>query len=199
MHGYVYLTIQRSNGARYIGQRRGGFDPDYLGSGRRIVRAISKHGRSDFEVSFLQAASGQPHLDAIEKLYITEARELYPRELILNIADGGLHTTIDGKPFMTGRRHSAETRARMSTAKKGNRNNMAGIRLVGALNPMFGRRQSAETRQRISAALTGCGGPTHGNRGKIRSAETRAKISASKKRSAGRQTKETPCASANYL
>lgn len=188
MHGYVYLTIQRSTGYRYVGQRRGGFDPDYLGSGRRIVRSIAKHGKEDFEVSFLQAGRDQTELDALEKSYIAELRELYPRELILNIADGGLCTNIDGKPFMTGRRHSEETRRLFSEQRRGERNNMFGVRLVGELNPRFGAVLTDETKRKISAghAAHRALGIPHGNKGRIKSAETCAKISAGKTGKPGR-------------
>ena len=183
MHGYVYQTTQVSTNAQYVGQRRGGFDPNYFGSGKLLRRAVAKHGPQDFRVVFLQAARDQQELDTIEQTYIREIRELYPKHQVLNIADGGLHTSINGKPFMTGRRHSEETKKRMSERKTGVNNNMFGIRLNGPLNPRFGVKLTDETKRRISEghAAHRALGLTHGNKGKVRSAETRAKISATKK------------------
>ncbi|MHA1364358.1 MAG: NUMOD3 domain-containing DNA-binding protein [Candidatus Freyarchaeota archaeon] len=72
----------------------------------------------------------------------------------------------------TGRRLSAETRAKMSESHKGKKNPLYGRR--GADNPNYGSKRTAETRRRMSEAQQG---EKNHNYGKKLSAEQKQKIS----------------------
>lgn len=180
-HGYIYLTTNRTNGTVYVGQRRGEFKPKYTGSGTLIRAAIEKHGRENFTVELLQFASDQQELDALEKLYINEIRELYPRTY--NIRDGGLGSLFNGHGPHHGRTHSEATKKKMSASRSGPRNQFYGRSdlLSGDKNPRYGAKLTQETKDKISAGNRAHRGAQHGNHGKTRSLETRMKISAAKK------------------
>lgn len=172
MYGYVYRTDRISTGEIYIGQRKGKFDPKYFGSGTRIRRLIKKNGKSDLLVGVLQYALTAHDLDELEMIYIKEAKELYRKELILNILNGA-------NEYMEGLIHSKESKVKMSKSRSGPNNWLygRGDLLSGKGNPMFGKKHSVETKTKISEANKKKAGPNHGNRGKVRSAETRALIS----------------------
>ena len=74
MYGYIYLTINLINGKKYIGQHKGEFDKNYLGSGKLIRRAIKKYGKDNFVVSILEYASNSQRLNELEIDYISKLK-----------------------------------------------------------------------------------------------------------------------------
>lgn len=91
MYGYVYLTVNNINGRMYVGQHKYHkceADPEYLGSGIALERAVAKYGKENFTVTILCTANTRADLDVAEKKYIKEFREKYGNQLY-NIADGG--------------------------------------------------------------------------------------------------------------
>jgi hypothetical protein len=48
----IYKTTNLTNGKIYVGKDRNN-DPNYLGSGTLILRAIKKHGRKNFKKQLL--------------------------------------------------------------------------------------------------------------------------------------------------
>lgn len=68
--GYVYRTTNLINGKTYVGQRKGGFDTSYLGSGRVLKNAVAKYGIGNFEVVPIVVAQSQTDLDEKEKTAI---------------------------------------------------------------------------------------------------------------------------------
>lgn len=89
MYGYVYKTIDKTNGKLYIGQKKGEFNPKYYGSGLLIQRAIGKRGIKSFKLNIIAYASTKEELDELEKRYITEYRKQFTRDGLYNITDGG--------------------------------------------------------------------------------------------------------------
>ena len=63
MYGYIYITVNLINGKKYIGQHKGIFDSNYLGSGKLIRRAIKKYGKDNFIVSILEYAPTKEKLN----------------------------------------------------------------------------------------------------------------------------------------
>lgn len=187
-YGYIYHTQRISTGEVYAGQKKGPWNPKYLGSGVRLTRAVASSGRGDFKVWLSQYAKDAHELNDLEKVYIRELKELYPKDKVLNISDGGIAVTVDGVSYAKGYKATDEAKKKMSESRSGCKNYWfgKGHMLSGEKNPMFGKIQSAETRAKISARLKGKGGPSHKNTGKVRSAEHCAKISAAKKGGKGR-------------
>lgn len=87
MYGYVYITVNLINGKKYIGQHKGTFDPNYLGSGKLIRRAIKKYGKESFTVSILEYASTREKLNELEISYIGKLKS--SGEEHYNLAKGG--------------------------------------------------------------------------------------------------------------
>lgn len=87
MYGYVYLTINLINGKKYIGQHKGIFTKDYLGSGKLIRRAIKKYGKENFVVSILEYAETKEKLNELEIEYISRLKK--SGEENYNLAKGG--------------------------------------------------------------------------------------------------------------
>ena len=143
---------------------------------RLIHRAIKKHGRDNFTVEIIRYPN-VPHqiLCWFERSHIAERYTKAPNGY--NLTDGG-----DGT---FGMQHSAETRAKLSQARRGKKHttetrakiskansNPSAVTLAKMSKAQSNR--SAETREKFSKAKRGENNPSFG---KSPSAETRAKIS----------------------
>lgn len=87
MYGYIYLTTNLINGTKYIGQHKGIFDSNYLGSGKLIRRAIKKYGSENFNVLVLEYAPTKEKLNELEIDYIAKLKA--SGESNYNLAKGG--------------------------------------------------------------------------------------------------------------
>ena len=88
MYGYIYLTTNLINNKKYIGQHKGKFTTEYLGSGKVLKQAIDKYGRDNFKVILLDVAQSKEELDELEKKYIANYNALYESDFY-NIHEGG--------------------------------------------------------------------------------------------------------------
>lgn len=131
MYGIIYLTVNKVNGKKYIGQHKCKTENDsYIGTGKTLKKAIEKYGRENFERHTLYKADSPEELDNMEIAFIkvfraTERNDFY------NIAEGGaVNRTLKGKnnPFYGckgpkhpcyGRKHTAEELRKMSESQKG--------------------------------------------------------------------------------
>lgn len=87
MYGYIYITVNLINGKKYIGQHKGPFDLNYLGSGKLIRRAIKKYGKDSFTVSILEYAPTKEKLNELEIHYIDKLKNSGDKHY--NLAKGG--------------------------------------------------------------------------------------------------------------
>lgn len=69
-YGYIYLTTNIINDKKYIGQHKGKFNSNYLGSGVYIRRAIKKYKKYNFTVELLETANSLEELNELEVKYI---------------------------------------------------------------------------------------------------------------------------------
>jgi len=113
MYGYIYETMNRLNGRKYIGQSRGKFKTWYLGSGIILKRAIEKYGKQNFHVNLLDTAKSKNELNKLEILYI-EKYNCISSKIYYNLHEGG----IGGDTF-SGKKHKISSRKKMSMSKKG--------------------------------------------------------------------------------
>jgi group I intron endonuclease len=81
----IYKTTNNANGNFYVGQDSKN-NPDYLGSGLALNRAIKKYGRESFTKEIIEYCDTKEQLNEREKFWINE---LKARELGYNIAEGG--------------------------------------------------------------------------------------------------------------
>jgi hypothetical protein len=86
---YIYKVTNNINDRPYIGQRKGKFDPEYLGSGLLIKRAINKYGKHSFKLEILAQANTKREIDKLEKEYIAFYRQKLGSKKLYNLAEGG--------------------------------------------------------------------------------------------------------------
>lgn len=70
--GFVYETINRINGKKYIGSHLGHADDVYFGSGVDLLEDIKKYGIVNFERKILEFATDQESLAQLEHKYLRE-------------------------------------------------------------------------------------------------------------------------------
>ena len=91
MYGYIYETTCVPTGKKYIGMHKwsgNDIDPNYLGSGIYLQRAIKKYGKKNFTCNILEWCETRDELCEKEKQYISQVQAPI-NEDYLNINDGG--------------------------------------------------------------------------------------------------------------
>jgi hypothetical protein len=101
----IYKTVNAINGKFYIGQDSNN-NPEYLGSGTLLKRAIEKYGKENFIKEIVEVCSTKTELNEREKYWIKETKA---QEIGYNIAEGG-----NG-----GNTYDEETRQRISQEFRG--------------------------------------------------------------------------------
>ena len=88
MHYTVYKTTNTINGMVYIGKHQtADINDDYIGSGHRLMNAISKYGRQNFEKEVLFVYDNESDMDRKERELVTE--EFARRPDTYNLRIGG--------------------------------------------------------------------------------------------------------------
>lgn len=90
MFGVIYLTENLLDGKIYIGsdiKKQGRGDPQYLGSGVLLSKAIKKYGKENFRKTILFECKSQEELKIQETKFIREYQS-FKREIGYNISDG---------------------------------------------------------------------------------------------------------------
>ena len=87
--GYIYKITNTINGRIYIGQHKGTFTTEYLGSGKIIKQAIDKYGKNNFKLEVIAFATTKPMLNGLEQKYIYEYRQVFGNGFLYNLTNGG--------------------------------------------------------------------------------------------------------------
>ena len=124
----VYKTTNIINDKIYVGQDSKN-NPNYLGSGKIMKRAIKKYGKDNFTKEILEICKTKKELDKLEKFWIHELNSTN-NVIGYNITDGG-----EG---CLGLRHSEETKKIMR------------LNNIGSNNPMYGKKLSKKSISRRS-------------------------------------------------
>ena len=113
MFGYIYETTNLINGKKYIGQKKAEnfLGNKYLGSGILILRAINKYGKENFQVKFIEECNSKEELNK---------REIYWINYYNAVENNNYYNkSIGGTCVMTNRKHSEETKRKISNSEKG--------------------------------------------------------------------------------
>lgn len=181
MYGYIYLTTNKINNKKYIGQHKATkFNPNYKGSGRWLRNAIHKYGKANFDTVLLEECADKLSLDSREKYYISLYNAVVDNNYY-NIAVGGsgaqvLFQTEETKRKISaankGKKRTEEMNTRMRSRVSGTKamNNGVIYKMVqpeeiekyllngwkfGRLKIHYGRKESEETRQKKRETLSG--------------------------------------------
>lgn len=125
---YVYCTTNRITNKFYVGSHCGK-DPNYLGSGAALKKAIEKYGRHNFYKEILHYCSDHQHEE--ERLLIALDAASNPQ--MYNLTNSGIGGSV-------GRIYSEKTRRALSEKHSGKN------------NPNYGRKRSAACRKKSSDA-----------------------------------------------
>lgn len=209
---YIYEITNNINGKTYVGQHKyTNINDSYMGSGKILREAFDKYGKENFTKEILISGIPYKEVaDHFERFYISLYRQEGKCEY--NIADGGQggnlgeevnrklseankgennpnygkHHSDEAKQKISdaekGKVISAETRAKMSEAKK----NISAETRQKLSDALKGRHLSDETRKKISDGKKNISAETRKKlseaiKGKHHSAETRVKISEARK------------------
>jgi len=162
----VYKTTNLINNKIYIGQDKIN-DPNYLGSGDLIKRAIKKYGKENFLKEVLCVCDTLDELNDRERFYIHEYSST-DKKIGYNIAVGGTNGV------MLNRKHSEETKLKMRMSALGKKKSETHCKNISLSKK--GKKMSNEEKRKRSECC-----PLKGIKKEPLSVEIKQKISASKK------------------
>ena len=190
MVGYIYLITDTTNGMKYTGKHHyhieGQLDPNYHGSGV-IIKNIYKKRPETLKEEYIKTCYSEEEMCSDEQYYIKLFKTLWPNGY--NLTEGGdgcvaceeirrklseNHWDCSGEKHpMFGKKHSEETKKKMSVSKKGLQS--------CEKNPMFGKHHSEESKKKMSQNHYDCSGEKNPMFGKKHSEESKKKLSDAKK------------------
>lgn len=154
MYGYIYKGTILKNNKIYVGQHKAAeFDTKYYGSGTLWKRACNKYGLANVKIELIESCNSAEELN-IREAYWIKTLNSQNRNIGYNILgnDTSPHATCGNKNGMYGKKHSAESRKKMSEAAK---NRPPKTEEQRKLCGRPGRKFSDEHKAKISAALKG--------------------------------------------
>lgn len=168
LYGFIYITTNKINNKKYIGKKKMGTKDamTYLGSGKRLLKAIGKYGIENFERDIIDYAVDIDNLNSLEKYYI-ELYNAQESDDFYNISSGGDWGDIT--QGMTEEEFS-QYRRKLSIAVKKSYESNPSLRVLRSIDQK-GKVVSKETREKLSEV----------NKGKIISKEVINKALATKK------------------
>ena len=91
MIGYIYMTTNKINGKRYIGQHTADkFEPEkYIGSGNILLKAIQKYGKESFTCELIEECNSLQELNDREKYWIAYYNASHD-PMFYNLTQGGI-------------------------------------------------------------------------------------------------------------
>ena len=120
MYGYIYKGTNLINNKIYIGQHKSdGFDPKYYGSGKLWKRAYNKYGLNNIKIELIEECNSREELNTREAFWIktyNSQDKLIGYNILGN--DMSPHAANGKNNGMYGKKHSEETRKKLSEAAK---------------------------------------------------------------------------------
>lgn len=184
---YIYLTINKINGKKYIGKHYGYLDDNYIGSGKNLLSAVKKYGKENFEKEVLLISQNEEDNCQNEKMIIKLFNAVDSKEFY-NIAEGG-----EGGNLIAGfsKEEKDNYRKKLSYYCKNIRDNSVyrteGFRKAisavtsGSNNGMYQKHHTEESKQKMSMTKKGMYvGEKNPMYGKKHTEESKKKISEKK-------------------
>lgn len=113
MYYTIYKTTNLVNGKYYIGKHQTeNINDTYYGSGKAIKTAIKVYGKHNFKKEILFIFENEVEMNNKEKEIISD--DIVKSTLTYNLGIGG-----EGGPQFSGRKHSDETKQKISESSKG--------------------------------------------------------------------------------
>lgn len=168
-YGYIYVTTNKVNGKKYIGQKKydkNGKWKNYIGSGMALKNAVKKYGVSSFETEIINLAKTSAELNELEYEYTIKNN---------CVEDKTYYNLVHGGGTVTGLKFSKETIEVLSERMKGDKNYFYGKRYFGKDNGFYGKNHSVASRAKMSASHKGKAHPYKGMKG-VFSEETLKKM-----------------------
>ena len=198
MVGYIYLITDTTNGMKYTGKHHyhieGQLDPNYHGSGV-IIKNIYKKRPETLKEEYIKTCYSEEEMCSDEQYYIKVFKTLWPNGY--NLTEGGdgvlpseetrikmsqNHYDCSGEKHpMFGKKHSEETKKKLSDSHKGKPSPNKGKPMSEEQKKKISESKkniSDETRKKMSESHKGKPAP---NKGKPMSEETKKKLSESHK------------------
>ena len=159
MYGYIYKTTNLINKKIYIGQKKSDkyLGNKYLGSGKLIVYALQKYGKSNFSVELLQECYSLNELNDAEMYWINKFNST-DKKIGYNITLGGggtsgFHLSEESKKKIQITRATTEFKQKMQEIYSSDEYKMK-VSHKGKDNPMYGKTHSEEAKEKIRAATS---------------------------------------------
>jgi group I intron endonuclease len=161
----VYKTTNLINGKIYIGLDTYN-NPNYIGSGKTIKKAIKKYGKENFRKDILEYCSSLEQLNERE-IYWIACFNSTNNKIGYNIVKGG--------GGILGFKHTNNAKEKIVKALIGRKCSEETRKKIGAANKikMTGKKMPEETKQKLSIAHKGL---NTWNKGRKHSEETKAKM-----------------------
>ena len=155
-YGYVYAWENLWNWNMYVGQT---IDLDerekqHIRDHKQVIDgAIDKYGEENFDRYIIDVGYSKEELDEREKYWIAYY-DTFEGSKHYNCTEGGEGVGSGENHPRYGKKHSDETKKKMSEANKGEK------------NPMYGKTPRDETKKKLSKANKGENNPCYGRTGK---------------------------------
>jgi len=108
----VYKTTNNINGKIYVGKDARNRD-SYLGSGKVFKLAVAKYGKENFTKTIIDKAESLDELAKKENFWVSFLDARNP-DVGYNRAEGGVGGGGNGSGWKKGKKHTEETREKMS-------------------------------------------------------------------------------------
>ena len=145
----IYKTTNLINGKFYVGKNSTN-NPEYLGSGLLLIRAIKKYGKENFNKEILEHCESLSELDEREKYWI---KILNAQEEGYNIAEGGSGGKTTKEPWNKGKTENPESTAKRIASLTGRKQSEE--TKLKRIESLKGQTRSDETKQKMSKSQLG--------------------------------------------
>lgn len=120
---YLYVKQHKSTGLRYFGKTANGRDPyTYLGSGKYWIRHVNKHGKELVETLNVWQFENEEDCSEFALKFSTDNNIVESVEwanIVPENGKDGAPVGVSGSSGMLGKKHTAETKRKISEKAKG--------------------------------------------------------------------------------